>query len=251
MNEQRQYEPILVTRLLLGIFASLGVLWLLVYIASPENAKKTGADAHPLIFLFNTFSFQLVTLVFTAVFLKHHNVKWSEAFGLRSSNYFFVIIASVVGLLIFVPCGIELQRLVKMAIDYFSKETVTVEPQIVVQILQKEIPFSYKALIGISTIVLAPIAEEVLFRGLLYKAVKDAGHPLIAIYGVSLLFGLIHNNLAVAIPLAFFGVILTILYEITGNLLTPILTHSMFNCLNFVMLMNNLSFDRIVRSVIE
>ncbi|MCX7871837.1 MAG: CPBP family intramembrane metalloprotease [Verrucomicrobiae bacterium] len=96
---------------------------------------------------------------------------------------------------------------------------------------------------------LAPIAEEVLFRGLLYNAVKNAGYPLVAIYGVSLLFGVIHNNLVAAVPLAFFGVILTIVYEITGNLLTPIITHSLFNLLNYCMLMFGLNWEMVFRNL--
>ncbi|MGB9602398.1 MAG: type II CAAX prenyl endopeptidase Rce1 family protein, partial [Limisphaerales bacterium] len=60
-----------------------------------------------------------------------------------------------------------------------------------------------------------------------------------------------HNNLVAALPLAFFGIILTIVYEVTGNLLAPIIAHSLFNLMNFLILMYNVNLENIVKRVSE
>jgi membrane protease YdiL (CAAX protease family) len=147
---------------------------------------------------------------------------------------------------VFLPLGLQLQKIVIILIKTFIGDAIPVESQMVVKILQREIPTGYKILIGISTVILAPISEEILFRGLLYNAVKNAGYPLVALYGVSLFFGVIHNNAIAMLPLAFFGVILTVVYEITGNLLAPIITHSLFNLTNYCILMLNLNWEMIL-----
>lgn len=90
-----------------------------------------------------------------------------------------------------------------------------------------------KILFGVFTILLAPIAEEALFRGILYPTIKQAGHPRWALWGTSVVFGIMHFNVATLAPLVFLAVVLAFLYESSDSLLTPIATHSMFNAANF------------------
>jgi membrane protease YdiL (CAAX protease family) len=80
------------------------------------------------------------------------------------------------------------------------------------------------------------VVEEIFFRGMLYPAIKQAGFPRLAIWGVSLLFALVHFNLVSFIPLFVLAILLTALYEYTDNLLAPISAHALFNALNFAML---------------
>lgn len=86
-------------------------------------------------------------------------------------------------------------------------------------------------------LVAAPIIEEMLFRGIIYPSIKHAGYPKIALWGTSILFSLTHQNMPAFLSLVFFAMVLTWLYERTGNLLTPILAHSFFNAANFIMLL--------------
>mgnify|MGYP001593282845 CR=1 FL=1 len=64
-------------------------------------------------------------------------------------------------------------------------------------------------------------------------AIKQRGWPRLALWGTSLLFALTHANTATFLPLAFLAMVLVFLYERTGNLLAPILTHSLFNAANY------------------
>lgn len=91
------------------------------------------------------------------------------------------------------------------------------------------------ALAGI-VILLAPAAEEMLFRGIAYPALRRLTTPALALWGSSLLFALIHFNKLTFLPLLLLSVLLTLLYRRTGNLLAPVVCHAGFNACNFVLL---------------
>jgi hypothetical protein len=84
--------------------------------------------------------------------------------------------------------------------------------------------------------VIAPVAEEFIFRGMLFPFVRQLGHPRLAWFGVSALFALIHDDRAIFVPLFVLALALTWLYEKTGNLLAPIAAHALFNAANLVLL---------------
>ena len=88
----------------------------------------------------------------------------------------------------------------------------------------------------IIAIVIAPPAEEAVFRGLIYPTIKRLGYPRLALWGTTLLFAAIHWNLASFLPLVLLALVLTWLYERTGNLLAPMVTHALFNAVNFMAL---------------
>ena len=90
-----------------------------------------------------------------------------------------------------------------------------------------------RALLALQTVITAPLAEELFFRGILYVSVKQAGFPRIALYGVALLFGLSHLSSLTFAPLVFFGLVLAWLYERTDSLAAPVAAHVTFNAVNF------------------
>mgnify|MGYP001990421047 CR=1 FL=1 len=88
----------------------------------------------------------------------------------------------------------------------------------------------------VMSVAVAPIAEEILFRGILYPAIKQIGHPLLAAIGTALLFALFHVNLLTFASLTVVALGLIALYEFTDNLLAPITAHAVFNASNLIML---------------
>jgi membrane protease YdiL (CAAX protease family) len=86
-------------------------------------------------------------------------------------------------------------------------------------------------------VVLAPVAEEFIFRGMLYPFVKQLGYPRLAWLGVSFVFALVHLNGAIFLPLFVLALALTWLYEKTDNLLAPITAHALFNAANLTLLL--------------
>jgi hypothetical protein len=95
------------------------------------------------------------------------------------------------------------------------------------------------ALSALLTTVVAPICEEILFRGYIFGALSKwrGWLPGAAITGV--LFGAVHAGSAPAVdlvPLAALGFLLCALYRRTGSLYPCIATHSLNNSFAFVAL---------------
>lgn len=79
------------------------------------------------------------------------------------------------------------------------------------------------------TVLVAPVTEEIIFRGCLYRFLKDkiSMIPAMAVSGT--LFGLLHQSLSTFLPLFLLGVALAYAYEKSGSIKVPILIHGIFN----------------------
>jgi membrane protease YdiL (CAAX protease family) len=86
----------------------------------------------------------------------------------------------------------------------------------------------------LSGVIIAPIAEEVVFRGYLYKAFRDRFKPSYAIVLSAVLFSVIHLEPLAAASLFVIGVVLAYVYEKTGNLMAPITLHVLNNAVAFL-----------------
>jgi len=86
----------------------------------------------------------------------------------------------------------------------------------------------------IAAVVLAPVAEELLFRGLLHRSLRSRWRIVPATAVSSMLFAVVHVDVALSQPLALIGLtlvgaILAVAYERTGSLLVPIVIHAVHN----------------------
>jgi membrane protease YdiL (CAAX protease family) len=83
--------------------------------------------------------------------------------------------------------------------------------------------------------VAAPIAEELFFRGVIYRYARGWGVAT-AILSSSLVFALIHLNLVVGLNALLLGVVTALVYERSGSLWAAAIVHVVFNALAVVML---------------
>ena len=184
-------------------------------------------------------SFQAAGLYLTHCFLREHQMSWREAFGF-SNNWRHAVFLGVVFACVFLPIARGLQAgamaLMQELVKHLPQLPLKPEEQQAVQALRTATSVVSRIVTGTVTIVLAPVAEEVLFRGILYPSIKQIGFPRLAFWGTAVLFAGIHVNSVTFLPLFILALILTVLYERTNNLLAPIATHSAFNGLNFAML---------------
>jgi membrane protease YdiL (CAAX protease family) len=97
------------------------------------------------------------------------------------------------------------------------------------------------ALVVLGVVVLAPIAEEIVFRGVVLRALERTRGRRIAVYGSASLFALIHlldPNAVVAVPFLFvLGVILGNEVIRTGRLGRAVTIHAGFNLVTVLALM--------------
>jgi membrane protease YdiL (CAAX protease family) len=84
-------------------------------------------------------------------------------------------------------------------------------------------------LVILAIVILAPIAEEVFFRGVVFNAWLREGGRRWAFIGSAALFALIHISVVALLPIFLLGIALAWVYDRTGNLLAPIAMHATVN----------------------
>jgi membrane protease YdiL (CAAX protease family) len=111
-----------------------------------------------------------------------------------------------------------------------------VEPQELVSLFQAGGDPLAIGLLVVLAVVLAPIVEEIIFRGCLFRFLKSQTTRLPAQLISAALFSLMHANLFSFVPLMVVGVLLARVYERSGHLLVPIYFHAFFNGFSLLML---------------
>ena len=92
-------------------------------------------------------------------------------------------------------------------------------------------------LLVIFAVVLAPIVEELIFRGGIYRFIKSQTTLLPAQIISGAFFAVMHGNLMSFLPLVVVGILLARVYERTGNILVPMCFHACFNGFSLLMLL--------------
>lgn len=88
----------------------------------------------------------------------------------------------------------------------------------------------YSLLWAVATMLLPPIVEETIFRGLIYQYLRRAGAAfLVADLVQAVLFGIFHMNLVQGIYAACLGFLLGYLAYRYDSILVPMAMHAMFN----------------------
>jgi len=90
-------------------------------------------------------------------------------------------------------------------------------------------------LVGVATVLVAPLAEETFFRGFVFGGLRRYGFFWAALAS-GLLFSAAHVSLGGLIPLALVGMLFAWSYSRTGSLWTSIYAHLIFNLVSFVAL---------------
>ncbi len=180
-------------------------------------------------------SVQGAGLVLIGTFLIQQRMTWSGAFGF-CNNWKQAMLWGLIVAGIFLPMGILMQKTADIALRHLPGLHLKPEEQVPVQTLRLAASWVDRVLLGLVTIVLAPVAEETFFRGIIYPTIKGAGFPRLALWITSLGFAAVHKNLMVFVPLLALAILLTLLYEKFDNLLAPITAHALFNAANFTML---------------
>jgi membrane protease YdiL (CAAX protease family) len=94
---------------------------------------------------------------------------------------------------------------------------------------------------GFLIVVVAPLSEEIFFRGFMFAGLRKAMPLWIAAVISASVWGSLHltgGNIGVAVQLAVFGVILAYLYERSGSLWAPIMAHGVNNAIAFAYLLS-------------
>ncbi len=88
----------------------------------------------------------------------------------------------------------------------------------------------------ISLVVVAPVAEEVMFRGYLFGKLKKHAKIWVSVILSALLFAVVHFQFNVGLDTFALGVVLALLRVVTGSIWTSIMLHMVKNGLAFYIL---------------
>jgi hypothetical protein len=218
-----------------GILFSWSLTTLLSLVLGPllQAQDPTAPGFHQ--FVLSTLGFHAVALVLMNQFLKLHATGWREFLGLAGPRWRRALVVGVIAGVLILPVALGLN---KSAAWLLEQVQMTPIEQRTVRILKVSVGVGQRICFAAGAIVLAPLVEEMLFRGVLYPALKQRVRPALAATFTALLFAAIHFNVMTFVPLTFIGLALVWVYERTDNLLAPIVAHAFFNATNFLIMVN-------------
>lgn len=103
-------------------------------------------------------------------------------------------------------------------------------------VLKASSPFQLLVLF-IFGVIIAPFAEELYFRGLLFSVLRQSVGLAWGVVISGIVFGLLHFDLVRLFPLALGGMALAVLYHKTKSLYASIIAHGVWNGLMFFILL--------------
>jgi membrane protease YdiL (CAAX protease family) len=160
--------------------------------------------------------------------LRRRRLNW-DAVGLRPASTTWYLIAFVATILI-----IPLASLVTILVFFVTGQSLE-NPQ-----LDFLLPEGLSAIDALAMLFLAgfaaPFGEELLFRGVLYTLFRERWGVWFSVLLSSLLFGIIHGNLAVGLTGFLLGIVAAVVFEYSRSLWTAILVHSINNSLKIGLL---------------
>ncbi len=183
-------------------------------------------------FLVSSLAFDIGLLWVLTRFLHEQSLRWGDF--LRGANPRPV---SALPFAIFAGCAATLMMLGVVAFISLVIEVCEIKQQLQrpLVILQQSDSGLYDVMFALFDVVAAPFFEETLFRGIIYSSLRQWSNRALAGPVSAILFGIIHMDAEKFLPLALFGLVLVYVYEKTGTLLAPMLTHATFNTINFTL----------------
>jgi membrane protease YdiL (CAAX protease family) len=206
------------------MFTSTLVLWFLMNAFGFDNsAVELNARILIITVILTLF---LVAIVLSFLVLRHRNPL--ELFGLRGVSPARNLKAAGVGLAAALPVVYFIHTLCLLLLG------ADAEPQPVIRFLARNSSLQDRLLLVGTALVVAPAAEELIFRGYIFGVFRRYTGRWWAMVTSALIFAAFHAHIPSLAGLFAFAVALTLVYEGTGSLWASILMHSFFNGITVV-----------------
>ena len=170
-----------------------------------------------------TYASVVVFLVGTLVY---RGISLGPAFGWEAMGFARALGRALVCLVAAYPLLLLVQAMV------YGASGGNVAPQDVVEFLKSAESSRDRIAVLVMAIVVAPLAEELIFRGYLYPVGKKYLGSFFSAAFTAALFAVLHGH-AASIPALFtLALCLALSYEKTGSLLVPMIMHAVFNAVS-------------------
>lgn len=104
--------------------------------------------------------------------------------------------------------------------------------------MQENMPTTASGIVlaAVAVVVVAPLAEEIIFRGLLHRMASGIWGPLAATAVSSLVFGILHGEAWILFGLIGVGAVLAFVFEATGSVTACWITHAVHNAISLFLM---------------
>jgi membrane protease YdiL (CAAX protease family) len=211
----------------------LGLFGLNFFVTAPETGGVTGTSEEPerlgSAAILVGMLFNLVICSFIIIYLRlFRDLHPPELFGLRHMPVHHA--------LLWAALAIVLTYYVVYRVSDFKGGPPDQNPQETVEAFRNNSDWGFRILMGFMAIVIAPVTEELMFRGLVYGVTKRFTDRWFATIFSALMFSIIHFHVGSAPELFVLGVGFAVAYEQTGSLLVPVFMHMFFNAWNIFLM---------------
>ncbi|MBL9087182.1 MAG: CPBP family intramembrane metalloprotease, partial [Planctomycetia bacterium] len=101
--------------------------------------------------------------------------------------------------------------------------------ELVARAVEADASRAFLVALGVLGIVVAPVTEELLFRGAMFGSMRARLGSRAAALISSLIFAAVHQSLTALVPLLVLALVLCWVYERSGSLVAPIVVHMLNN----------------------
>ncbi len=214
----------------------LMALFMLAVLVEPGIRRALAADpgsARVASVVLHSLAFHVAGLLLVAFSLRRRGLTWASGFGLRAGRILKDVGTGIVFYLATMPFLWFYSLLYQLALRSAGYEPTWQE---VAEALSADNPFAVRVYLGFLAVVLAPVFEEVLFRGIGLPVLARKFGAAPAVILVSALFAAIHFHVPSLVPLFVIAVAFSLAYIHTGSILVPVVMHGLFNAVNVVVM---------------
>ena len=205
------------------ILAVAFIVWVVLNLVSGLGQAQHDVTQKEIVHGAATFLFIVAMLV---AFMQFRGINPIRQFGVTRVNLFICLGLAVALVLAAHPLILVTEGVTDIAMHGQA------QPQNVVEFFlnaSEKSDFKAVATMLVLAVIVAPIAEETIFRGYLYGVLKRYIGAIGAAVLSAGLFAAMHMNLAALPALFVLALCLTLAYEATGSLLVNICMHGFFN----------------------
>lgn len=221
----------------IGFMAADYILQIIAYVLVSMGVSFVGIDTTILNAVLAALIYALtIAIVIGLPWLVHRSITTREDLGMvRLPSGMDILLA---------PAGFIVYFLASAALVYVASQVI---PGFAIDQTQQtgfnHLTFYYEYVLAfITLIIVAPIAEETLFRGYLYGKLRKTLPAWVAMLITSILFGLVHGQWNVGVDVFALSMVLCCLREVTGNIWAGMLLHMIKNGIAFYILFANPNF---------
>lgn len=184
--------------------------------------------------VFSIFLSKILVLLVVLLYSKKNGI-FSKRPGQKRSLFAFVksafsnfVMAISLAYLSYFVWNVALNFLKRFGIN------IDLEEQIPLKLLNDITNKFFLTLFVFQIIIIAPIVEELVFRGYVYIVLKSKSNKNVARIVTSIIFSLLHFNVAAFVPLFVFSMCLIKACEDSSDIREPIVMHSLFNTVGVI-----------------